>query len=126
MAVAFLAAHVAIVPSLVPETFGRTSVEAQAMGCPVILSDIGALPETVVTPLQDKAHFTGWLVPPGDAMALADVIRAALALSPEERAAIGGRASGELALSQIQMKTLAVYDELLGSIWPRRSRIRRR
>ena len=72
MAVAFLAAHVAIVPSLVPETFGRTSVEAQAMGCPVILSEIGALPETIVSPMQDKARFTGWLVPAGDAMALAE------------------------------------------------------
>jgi glycosyltransferase involved in cell wall biosynthesis len=117
--VAFLAAHVAIVPSLVPETFGRTSVEAQAMGCPVILSEIGALPETIVSPMQDRAHFTGWLVPAGDAMALADAIRAALALSPEERAAIGGRASerasAEFALSQMQMKTLAVYDELLGT-----------
>ena len=119
MAVAFLAAHVAIVPSLVPETFGRTSVEAQAMGCPVILSEIGALPETIVSPMQDKARFTGWLVPAGDAMALAGAIRAALALSPEERAAIGGRASArasaEFALSQMQMKTLAVYDELLGT-----------
>jgi glycosyltransferase involved in cell wall biosynthesis len=119
MPVAFLAAHVAIVPSLVPETFGRTSVEAQAMGCPVILSDIGALPETIVSPIQDKARFTGWLVPPNDATALAGAIRAALALSPEERAAIGGRASArasaEFALSQMQMKTLAVYDELLGT-----------
>ncbi len=44
---AFLAAHVAIVPSLAPETFGRTSIEAQAMGCPVIVSDLGALPETI-------------------------------------------------------------------------------
>lgn len=119
MPAAFLAAHVAIVPSLVPETFGRTSVEAQAMGCPVILSEIGALPETVVTPLQDQARFTGWLVPPGDAMALAGAIRAALALAPEERAAIGARASArasaEFALARMQIKTLAVYDELLGT-----------
>jgi glycosyltransferase involved in cell wall biosynthesis len=119
MPAAFLAAHVAIVPSLVPETFGRTSVEAQAMGCPVILSEIGALPETLVTSSQDEARFTGWLVPPGDTAALAGAIRAALALSPEERAAIGARASArasaEFALSQMQMKTLAVYDELLGT-----------
>jgi glycosyltransferase involved in cell wall biosynthesis len=119
MPAAFLAAHVAIVPSLVPETFGRTSVEAQAMGCPVILSEIGALPETLVTPSQDEDRFTGWLVPPGDTAALAGAIGAALAMSPEERAAIGARASArasaEFALSQMQMKTLAVYDELLGT-----------
>ncbi|HEX2447955.1 MAG TPA: glycosyltransferase family 4 protein [Methyloceanibacter sp.] len=119
MPAAFLAAHVAIMPSLVPETFGRTSIEAQAMGCPVILSDIGALPETIVSPEQDKARFTGWLVPPADATALAKAIRAALALTPEERAAIAARAnaraSREFALTQMQVKTLAVYDELLGT-----------
>ncbi len=47
MPAAFLAAHVALMPSLVPETFGRASIEAQAMGCPVIASDLGALPETI-------------------------------------------------------------------------------
>lgn len=114
MPAAFLAAHVAIMPSL-----GRTSIEAQAMGCPVILSDIGALPETIIFPELDKARFTGWLVPAGDAAALAGAIRTALALSPEERNAIGARASirarAEFALAQMQVKTLAVYDELLGT-----------
>jgi hypothetical protein len=51
--------------------------------------------------------------------ALADRLRGALALSPEERAEIGGRASArvnaEFALAQMQVKTLAVYDELLGT-----------
>jgi len=119
MPAAFLAAHVALVPSLVPETFGRTSIEAQAMGCPVIVSDIGGLPETIISPLQDGARFTGWLVPPDDAAALAGRLRFALGLSPTERAAIGARASARaaaaFALSQMQMKTLAVYDELLGT-----------
>ena len=93
MPAAFLAAHVAIMPSLVPETFGRTSVEAQAMGCPVILSEIGALPETVVTPLQDQARFTGWLVPPGDATALAGATpRGARAVT---RGAGGDRRQGQ-------------------------------
>jgi glycosyltransferase involved in cell wall biosynthesis len=89
------------------------------MGCPVIVSDIGALPETVISPEQDKARFTGWLVPPNDAAALADRLRFALGLSPEQRAAISARASAwaqtEFALSQMQKKTLAVYDELLRS-----------
>lgn len=119
MPAAFLAAHVAIVPSLVPETFGRTSVEAQAMGCPVILSDIGALPETIISASEDKARFTGWLVPAGDAEALAASIRASLLLTPEDRAVIGARASARastaFALSTMQAKTLAVYDELLGT-----------
>jgi glycosyltransferase involved in cell wall biosynthesis len=119
MPAAFLASYVALVPSLVAETFGRTSVEAQAMGCPVIVSNLGALPETIVSPEQDAARFTGWLVPANDADALADRLRLALSLTPADRAKIGqragARASVEFALSQMQAKTLAVYDELLGT-----------
>jgi glycosyltransferase involved in cell wall biosynthesis len=119
MPVAFLAAHVALVPSLVAETFGRTSIEAQAMGCPVIVSDMGALPETIVAPERDAAGFTGWLVPPDDAAALAEKIKLALKLKPAERAEIGARArarvSAKFDLAQMQVKTLAVYDELLGT-----------
>jgi glycosyltransferase involved in cell wall biosynthesis len=119
MPAAFLAAAVVLVPSLVPETFGRTSIEAQAMGCPVILSDIGALPETITTPEQDKSGFTGWLVPPGDAAALAAKIRLALNLAPEARAVLGTRARKRIAatftLREMQLATLKVYDELLGT-----------
>jgi glycosyltransferase involved in cell wall biosynthesis len=119
MPAAFLASYVALVPSLVAETFGRTSVEAQAMGCPVIVSNLGALPETIVSPEQDAANFTGWLVPANHVGALADRLRLALSLTPAERAKIGARASAragaEFALAQMQSKTLAVYDELLGT-----------
>ena len=119
MPAAFLAAQVALVPSLVPETFGRTSIEAQAMGCPVILSDIGALPETIIAPEQDKSPFTGWLVPPGDAAALAAKIRLALNLAPEARTVLGSRACKRVAakftLRAMQLATLKVYDELLGT-----------
>jgi glycosyltransferase involved in cell wall biosynthesis len=119
MPAAFLASYVALVPSLVAETFGRTSVEAQAMGCPVIVSNLGALPETIVSPEQDAANFTGWLVPANHIGALADRLRLALSLTPAEQAKIGARASAragaEFALAQMQSKTLAVYDELLGT-----------
>jgi glycosyltransferase involved in cell wall biosynthesis len=119
MPVAFLAAHVALVPSLVAETFGRTSIEAQAMGCPVIISDMGALPETIVPAERDAGGFTGWLVPPDDPAALAGKIKLALQLTPAERAEIGARARARVSvkfnLAQMQVKTLAVYDELLGT-----------
>ncbi len=119
MAVAFLAAHVTLIPSLAAETFGRTSAEAQAMGCPVIVSDLGGLPETIIGENDDPQGFTGWLVPPGDVDALADRVRHALALSPAERAEIGARAqahvNAKFELEQMQRQTLSVYDELLGS-----------
>ncbi len=116
---AFLAAHVAILPSLVAETFGRTSIEAQAMGCPVIVSDLGALPETVDAAERDAAGFTGWLVPPGDSEALAAKIALALKLTADQRSEIGARAHARVSalfeLAQMQAKTLKVYDELLGT-----------
>jgi len=119
MPAAYLAATVAVTTSTVPETFGRTSVEAQVMGCPVIVPDLGALPETIISAEQSNAGFTGWLVPPRDVAALADRIRRALALSPSERAAIGARARDHVAanftLEQMQRSTLGVYDELLGT-----------
>jgi len=121
---AFLAAHVAILPSLVAETFGRTSIEAQAMGCPVIVSDLGALPETIDAADRDASGFTGWLVPPGDSDSLAERIAAALKLTDEERSKIGARAHARVSalfeLAQMQSKTLAVYDELLGTDLARR------
>ncbi len=50
MPAAFLAAAVVTVPSTEPEAFGRSAVEAQAMGTPVVVSDLGAVPETVLAP----------------------------------------------------------------------------
>jgi glycosyltransferase involved in cell wall biosynthesis len=117
MPAAFALAHVAVIASTSAETFGRTSIEAQAMGCPVIVSDIGAAPETIVPAGPGKRDDTGWLVPCGDAAALAERIAEALALSPEQRAALGGRArrrvAAKFSLRQMQRATLAVYDELL-------------
>jgi glycosyltransferase involved in cell wall biosynthesis len=59
-------ARVALVPSLSAETFGLAAAEAMAAGLPVAASRVGALPELVPD---------SWLAPPGDAQALADVIK---------------------------------------------------
>ena len=75
VAAAFLAAHVAVVASTEPEAFGRAAIEAAAMGCPVIATAIGAPPETVLAePTAAEDAITGWLVPAGDAGALADPV----------------------------------------------------
>jgi len=114
------AAHVALMVSVEPEGFGRVAVEAQAMRCPIIVSDIGALPEAVrAGPLFAAAEATGWLVPPGDATALARQIAVALALPAAGRAEMGerGRAfvTATYSLRELQRRTLAVYDRLLGT-----------
>jgi len=117
---ALAVAHLALVASIEPEAFGRVATEAQAMGCPVIATDIGAPPETVAAhPVVPSDEATGWLVPPGDARRLADAMAEALALSPDAYAALGrrarSRAVGQFSLDSMRSETLAVYDGLLGT-----------
>lgn len=110
--------YLAVVASIEPEAFGRSATEAQAMRCPVIATNIGAPPETVLAKRTcGEGSSTGWLVPPGDAEALASVLESGLALSADERAAMGRRARTHVlenfTLHAMRCKTLAVYDELL-------------
>jgi glycosyltransferase involved in cell wall biosynthesis len=124
VAAAFLAAHVAVVASTEPEAFGRAAIEAAAMGSPVIATAIGAPPETVLAePTVAEDAVTGWLVPPGDAGALAERLAGALALTGAERAAIGGRARAHVlalfTVQAMQRRTLAVYDRLLNTVLER-------
>ena len=63
----FPQADVVVQPSL-SEAFGRTAAEASSCGIPVIASDVGGLSEIIVN------GRTGWLVPPGDAGALANAL----------------------------------------------------
>jgi len=125
VAMAFHAAHVTVVGSTSPEAFGRSAVEAAAMGCPVIATAIGAPPETVLAePNAAKEAATGWLVPPGDAGALAEHLATALALSSAERLAMGKQARAHVlanfTVAAMQRRTMAVYDRLLGTILERR------
>ena len=80
--------------------FGRTSAEAQAMGCPVIVPDLGALPETILAPGQSQTGFTGWLFPPRDIASLASRIGRALDLrrcgAGGNRLSSAGACGGEL------------------------------
>lgn len=120
MPAAYVVASAAVVASTEPEAFGRTAAEAQAMGCPVIATAIGAPPETVLaTPHVPPESATGWLVPPGDAEALAACLSEALGLSQAARARMSARARAHalhnFSLAAMQRATLAVYDELLGS-----------
>jgi glycosyltransferase involved in cell wall biosynthesis len=107
------------VPSTDPEAFGRVAVEAQAMGTPVVVSDLGAVPETVLAPPQVSAgERTGWRVPPGDAPALAAGLGEVLALRPSARDALARRARSHVerhfSLEAMVAETLDVYCALLG------------
>lgn len=110
MPAAYALATLVVVPSLVPEGFGRVPVEAQAMGVPVIASDLGATRETVLPDV------TGWLVPPDDPAALAEKIHAVLQLPATARAQLArqaaARAVEKFALPAMTAATLAVYQSV--------------
>lgn len=123
MPAAFRAASVVAVPSVEPEAFGRSAVEAQALGTPVVVSDLGAVPETVLAPPEVAAgQRTGWRVPPGDAAALAQALTEALSLGASARDAMirRGRAHVEahFSLEGMVRDTLGVYADLLRSRMP--------
>ena len=111
MPAAYLAADFACAPSLDPEAFGRTAVEPQAMGRPVLAADHGATRETVAEGV------TGWRVSPGDAHAWAAALARMLDAPAEARAAMGaaGRARVErlYSLQAMTDATLDVYARLL-------------
>ncbi len=111
MPAAYMLSTVVVSASTDPEGFGRVPIEAQAMGRSIIATDHGGAKETI---LPDK---TGWLVPPGDADALAKAIEKALSLTAEERAYMGTHAMMHVAenftRSKMVDETMDVYAELL-------------
>jgi glycosyltransferase involved in cell wall biosynthesis len=105
-------ADIVVNASTEPEGFGRVVIEAQAMARPVVATAHGGAAETVTH------GETGWLVPPGDAGALANALDAILDLRPEARAALGARAraavKAQYTVAAMQAATIAVYQDVLG------------
>ncbi|HKP79630.1 MAG TPA: glycosyltransferase family 4 protein [Phenylobacterium sp.] len=111
MPAAYLLAAFAILPTSVPESFGRAAVEPQAMGRPVIASNHGGVTETVLDGV------TGWLAPVDDAEAWADAIARAIDIGPGRRLEMGevGRKRARQLYSADAMcaQTLAAYERVL-------------
>lgn len=111
MPAAYLLADLAIAPSLEPEAFGRTAVEPQVMGRPVMAADHGATRETVVP------GETGWLVKPGDAEAWANALMEACEAGAVKRQVMGQaartRARRLYSVDAMCEATLDVYARVL-------------
>lgn len=119
MPAACSAADIVLAPSLDPEPFGRSAVEAQAMARPVIVADHGGAKDTVLD-ASDSGGIpaaTGWRVTPGDADALASAMAEALAMNSTDRQAMGtrGRAfvADQFSMKAMTDRTLAVYRDLV-------------
>ena len=118
IAAAFSEAYLSVIASVEPEAFGRTSVEAQSFGCPVIATRLGAPQETILAEPRVPCHTrTGWLIAEGNAKTLASTIIDALNLSDEQRRNLAEHAihnvKANFSLEQMKRQTLQVYDCLL-------------
>ncbi|QCE33323.1 glycosyltransferase family 4 protein [Acetobacteraceae bacterium] len=113
MAVAYAMADFVVLPNIAPEPFGRTAIEAQMSGCPVVASACGGYLETL------GGSPTATLVPPGDVEALAKAILAELEIpfSLREKRAKKSRdyCKHFFSLSVNLQSTLSIYDGLLGT-----------
>ena len=112
MPAAYLAADLVIAPSIIPEAFGRTVVEAGAMQRVVLAAAHGGAAETVV----DRE--TGSLVAPGNVGAWRAAIEFALATTPERAAEIGQAARGRIerlhSIPAMSEAIFAAYRRLVG------------
>ncbi len=136
MLAAYKASHLTVLPSIEAEAFGRSSIESQAMGCPVIASNIGAFPETIAPEpglLASVVNGGGsepegpppsaapspWLFEPGNPGALCDLLRCALAMDNSALESLRKRGMERVRRDfskwSLQLQTLTVYDRLLGT-----------
>ena len=83
MPLAYSLADVVVSASVEPEAFGRVAVEAQAMGKPIVASNIGGSKETI---LNKKS---GFLYKHDDPRELAKYLNTVIQLSQEELKLIG-------------------------------------
>lgn len=110
MPAALKLAAVVVSAATEPPSAGRTMVEAQAMGRPVIAPAHGAMLDVV------EGGVSGWLTTPGNAAELAQAIGEALAMDDSQRAHIGmagrARVRARFTLDQMLNANLAIYEEL--------------
>ena len=83
MPLAYSVADAVVSASIEPEAFGRVSVEAQAMGKPIIASDLGGSKETI---LRDKS---GFLYKHDDPRDLAKTLNGVIELDQDSLNSIG-------------------------------------
>lgn len=111
MPAAMMLADVMVSATQVPEGFGRVSVEAQAMGRPIIATAHGGSLETVVD------GETGWLVPVDDVSAMSQALEKALGMTASERENVATKTRQHVidhfTVEKMSEATLRIYEQLL-------------
>lgn len=115
---ALIGAAAVVFPTAEAEGVTRTAIEAAAAGTLAVISDVGPAREIIAAPPYEPPEArSGWLVPPGQAAALADAIEQALALGASSREAIRRRSRSLIAeafsIERMTHDTLSVYAEAL-------------
>jgi glycosyltransferase involved in cell wall biosynthesis len=117
MPAAYAAATVVVSAAIQLEGLQRAILEAQAMGRPVVVSDLAAGPEVVLAPpMVTEDRMTGLRVAAGDEAALAAALIRLFSLSDAARSGIGARGRAWIAAHfdppSVTRATLGVYAEV--------------
>jgi glycosyltransferase involved in cell wall biosynthesis len=117
MPAAYAAASVVVSAAVQPEGLQRAILEAQAMARPVIVSDLSAGPDVVLTPpAVPENRITGLRVQAGDDAALAAALLRLFSLSEPARRAMGERGRdwvlGHFNAPAVATQTLRLYEEI--------------
>ncbi len=119
MPAAYAAASVVVSAAVQPEGLQRAILEAQAMARPVVVSDLGAGPDVVLTPpAVPESRITGLRFHAGDDAALAATLLRLFSLPEPARRAMGLRGRewviGHFNAPAVAEQTLRLYDEIAG------------
>jgi glycosyltransferase involved in cell wall biosynthesis len=120
MPAAYAAGSVVVSAAVQPEGLQRAILEAQAMARPLIVSDLAAGPDVVLTPpAVPEGRITGLRFQSGDDSGLTAALLRLFAMPEPTRRAIGLRGRdwvlGHFNAPAVAEQTLRLYGELVGS-----------
>jgi glycosyltransferase involved in cell wall biosynthesis len=119
MPAAYAAASVVVSAAVQPEGVQRAILEAQAMGRPMIVSDLAAGSDVVLTaPFMTESRVSGLRFPAGDDSRLAATLLHLFSIPAPMRAAMGARGRdwvlGHFNGTVVAEQTLRLYGETTG------------
>jgi glycosyltransferase involved in cell wall biosynthesis len=123
MPAAYAAASVVVSAAVQPEGVQRAILEAQAMARPIIVSDLGAGSDVVLTaPTVPESRIAGFRFDTGDDAGLAAALLRLFSMPEQNRATIGRRGrdwvAGHFNAGIVAEQTLRVYGQIGGPAAP--------